>query len=76
MGLQKPRQFSYRPPERRKKQLADKEGEEFRPRIELPKAGDGRTSLTSSGGMFSGGLRLLLMLIAIVGLALVFASLR
>ncbi len=75
MALQKPRQFQYRPPERRQKQLAEKEGEEYRPRIELPKAGDSRTSLSGKGGMFSGGLRLLLMLVAIVALALVFASL-
>lgn len=75
MALQKPRQFQYRPPERRQKQLKEKEGEEYRPRIELPKAGDGRTSFTGGGGIFSSGFRLLLMLVAIIGLALVFASL-
>lgn len=76
MALQKPRQFKYRPSERRQKQMAEQRGEEFRPTIELPKAGDGRTSYSGKGGIFGGGLRLFLMLIAVIVLAFVFATLR
>lgn len=73
MALQKPRAFQYRPPERRRRQLEEQEREERRPDIEIPRASDGRTSTGGVG--FSGPMRLLILLAAIVALAIVMSLL-
>jgi hypothetical protein len=75
MALQKARQYQYKPSTKRRKQLAERDGEEFeREQMDLPKAGDGRTSAGGQGGVFT-GLRLFLMFAAVVALAFVLATL-
>jgi hypothetical protein len=75
MALQKARQYQYKPSNKRRKQLADRDGEVYeREQMELPKAGDGRTSAGGQGGALS-GLRLFLMFAAVVALAFVLATL-
>mgnify|MGYP006865109147 CR=1 FL=1 len=73
MALQKPRAFNYRPPDRRRRQLEEQERAERRPRIDIPRAADGRT--TTGGVGLSGPIRLFIILAAIVALAIVMSLL-
>ena len=73
MALQKPRSFQYRPSERRRRQIEERDLEKHRAHIEIPRASDGRTSAGGVG--FSGTVRLLILLAAIVALAIVMALL-
>ncbi len=74
MALNQPRQFRYRPPERRRRQLEGNGTEEVRSRIDLPKADDGRTSTTGQGGILAGPVKLLIMLGAVIALAAALAA--
>ncbi len=65
MALQKAREFTYRPPARRRAQIAGAEREKIR----IPRAGNGKTGNASL-------IRVVLMLGAVIGLAIILSSFR